>query len=155
MNQYIAHFDPSLHTFEYVRNKSSFLLTTILSAAAKAFNPALYPSLHSHAEDLFSNVFRLGTKSPETVQAIMILTYWKEPEDTRAWTSVGYAIRVCMELGWHKLAPRSHGAESVDETKERKTRDIERTWLILFVYDRRYVCLLDTDCQYETYHETV
>jgi hypothetical protein len=137
MNQYISHFDTSLHTFEYVQSKSPFLLTTILSAAAKAFNPSLYPSLHSHAEDLLSQVFRLGTKSPETVQAIMMLTYWKQPEDTRAWTSVGYAIRVCMDLGWHKVVPRALEETSMDEIKERETRNIERTWLVLFVYDRR------------------
>jgi hypothetical protein len=111
----------------------------MLAMAAKAFNHVLYIKLYEHAQDLFSNVFRRGSKSVEIVQAILILTYWKEPQDTRVWTSVGYAIRICMDLGWHKLAysrPVAVTTESEDQRRER--RNIERTWYVLFVYDRRY-----------------
>ncbi|KAF5978891.1 hypothetical protein FCOIX_5602 [Fusarium coicis] len=128
LNPYISQLDPHLHTFAYIRSKSAFLLSSMLAMAAKAFNHVLYIKLYEHAQDLFSNVFRRGSKSVEIVQAILILTYWKEPQDTRVWTSVGYAIRICMDLGWHKLAysrPVAVTTESEDQRRER--RNIERT----------------------------
>ncbi|SCV48505.1 uncharacterized protein FFB14_10413 [Fusarium fujikuroi] len=137
LNPYISQLDPHLHTFPYVRAKSAFLLSSILAMAAKAFNHVLYIKLYDHAQDLFSSVFRRGSKSVEIVQAILILTYWKEPQDTRVWTSVGYAIRICMDLGWHKLAYcRSAAAAKESEAQRRERRNIERTWYVLFVYDR-------------------
>ncbi|EXF78510.1 fungal specific transcription factor domain-containing protein [Colletotrichum fioriniae PJ7] len=120
-----------------IRRDSSFLLTAILAAAAKAFNPALYRKLRDHAEDILASTFRKGTKSVETAQAVMILTYWKESEDTRAWMLLGYVIRMGMELGWHRLAPYSSQSSATTDFERRQARNIERTWLILFVYDRR------------------
>jgi hypothetical protein len=138
LNPFISQLDPSLHTFRYVREKSSFLFATVLAAAAKLLHPALRKALLSHAEDLFLASFRCGTKSPETIQAILILTYWKEPRDNRAWLSVGHAIRMAIELGWHQLG--SDGMRPQENMSDRQAiqfRNIERTWLVLFVYDRR------------------
>ncbi|KAH7129013.1 hypothetical protein EDB81DRAFT_906799, partial [Dactylonectria macrodidyma] len=137
LNPYISQLDPILHTFAYVRQKSPFLLSTILAMAAKAFNPALYEKVHDHAQNLYGECFRRGKKSTEIAQAILILTYWKEPEDTRAWTSLGYVIRMCMDLGWHRLMPYSvQSRASMPEKERREIRNIERTWYVLFVYDR-------------------
>jgi hypothetical protein len=138
LNPYISQLDPQLHTFNRVREKSSFLLTTTLGAAAKAFNPALAPKLHEHAEILLSGHLRRGTKSIEIAQAIMIMTYWKDPDDTRAWMHLGYVIRMAMEMGWHRLVPyQPKRADQFSELAMRDARNIERTWLVLFVYDRR------------------
>ncbi|KAF5504925.1 Protein priB [Colletotrichum siamense] len=137
LNPYISQLDPHLHSFSRVRKKSAFLLTVILAAAAKAFNPALNKKLRDHAEDMLADSFRRGSKSIETAQAIMIMTYWKDPEDTRAWIYLGYIIRMGMELGWHRLAPYSLKASDIGTDHEiREARNIERTWLVLFVYDR-------------------
>ncbi|KAJ4050763.1 hypothetical protein NW761_005560 [Fusarium oxysporum] len=137
LNPYISQLDPYLHTFTYVRSKSAFLLSSILAMSAKAFNHVLYAKLYDHSQDLFANVFRRGSKSIEIVQAILILTYWKEAQDTRVWTSVGYAIRICMDLGWHKLAHCGSAATTTEtESQKRERRNIERTWYVLFVYDR-------------------
>ncbi|ETS79448.1 hypothetical protein PFICI_09301 [Pestalotiopsis fici W106-1] len=137
LNPYISQLDPVLHTFNYVRRRSSFLFTAILAAAAKSFNTALYQSLHDYAESLLANTFRLGRKSIEIAQAVLILTYWKEPEDTRAWIFLGYTIRMGMDLGWHRLAPYpSCDQLTLSEAQKRETRNVQRTWYILFVYDR-------------------
>ncbi|OBR11304.1 Fungal specific transcription factor domain-containing protein [Colletotrichum higginsianum IMI 349063] len=139
LNPYISQLDPQLHTFDRVRQQSAFLLTSVLAAAAKAFNPALHKKLREHAEDIHASDFRQGTKSVETAQAVMILTYWKESQDTRAWMLLGYVIRMGMELGWHRLAPYSHHhPPSASDLERRQARNIERTWFVLFVYDRRY-----------------
>lgn len=129
--------DPVLHTLSVVRQRCSFLFTTILAATAKALNPALYTKLHDHAEDLFAKNFRLGRKSAEIAQGVLIMTYWKDPEDTRAWISVGYVIRMGMDLGWHRLVPSSAQHHCPTDEKNREMRNVQRLWYILFVYDRR------------------
>jgi hypothetical protein len=137
-NPYICHFDPDLHTFEYVRQESSFLFSAVLAVSAKILNPAIYPALKNHAESLSTESFRKGWKSPEVVQAMLIMTYWKELDDTRAWLTVGYAIRLAMELGWHKLGiDEDSSKQAQSEIAKRKNRSNERTWLVMFVYDRR------------------
>ncbi|KAF4950046.1 hypothetical protein FGADI_8492 [Fusarium gaditjirri] len=96
---------------------------------AKAFNHILYARLCDHAHDMFSNVFRRGSKSVEVVRAILNLTYSKEPQDTKVWTSVGYAIPICMDLGWHTLAHCDSEATTAEtEIQKRERRSIERTW---------------------------
>ena len=138
LNPFISQLDPALHSFEYVQQRSPFLLSAVLTAAAKAFHPVLYQKLYQHSQNLFTNAFRDNAKSVETVQAILLLTYWKEPNDRRVWTSVGYAIRICMDLGWHKLEPASsQQSTNMTELGLRERRNVERTWLVLFVYDRR------------------
>jgi hypothetical protein len=138
LNPFISQLDPSLHTFRYVRERSPFLFATVLAAGAKLLHPALRTALLSHAEVLFSESFRCGTKSPETIKAILILTYWKEPRDNRAWLSVGHAIRMAIELGWHQLGGDGmRPSENMSDLQARQFRNIERTWLVLFVYDRR------------------
>jgi hypothetical protein len=138
LNPYISQLDPVLHLFAYVRQRSPFLLTSILAMSAKVFHPVLYSKLYGHAQNLCTMAFRRGTKSIETVQAILILTYWKEPQDDRVWNLVGYAIRACIDMGWHKLeACSSRDISAASETERRQLRNIERTWYVLFVYDRR------------------
>jgi hypothetical protein len=134
LNPYVSQLDPDLHSFTYVRYKSPFLFTAVLAAASKAFNSALYTTLHAHAENLFSQCLRQGEKSTESVQAILILTYWKEPSDARAWMSLGLAIRMGLDLNWHKLSPQEG---DITNCNQREIRNVERTWLVLFVYDRR------------------
>jgi hypothetical protein len=139
LNPFISQLDPSLHTFRYVREKSSFLFTAVLAAAAKLLHPALRQPLLSHAEELFIESFRSGAKSVETIQAICILTYWKEPRDNRAWLNVGHAIRMAIELGWHNIGSDGmRPPENMSGRQAMEFRNIERTWLVLFVYDRRY-----------------
>lgn len=131
--------DPELHTFEYVSSKSSYLLSVMLAAAAKVFNQSLYSNLKQHAESLFLQTFSRCTKSVEVVQAIIFSTLWKEPNDARAWSSLGYAIRIAMELGLHKLSPKQpDGPLAGTETQQREKRCRERLWLMLFVYDHRF-----------------
>ncbi|KAI9729305.1 MAG: hypothetical protein M1834_006976 [Cirrosporium novae-zelandiae] len=128
LNPFICQFDPILHTFSYVQQHSSFLLTAILAAAARAFNPSLVSSLRDHCEALLARSFINGEKSTEIIQAIMLSTYWKEADDTRSWQLVGHAARVCLELRWNKLKHR--GAEVESEIEIRERRNIERTYLV-------------------------
>ncbi|OJD24117.1 hypothetical protein ACJ73_04523 [Blastomyces percursus] len=143
MNPFICQFDPKLHTLKYIRTRSYFLLTALIAAAAKIFRPSLYTKLHEHAESILKDILSTGQISTEIVQGLCLLTYWKEPSDSRAWLLVGYAIRAAMEMGWHKFkpscpdGPASVMCESVEsELEMRELRSKERSWLMLFVYDR-------------------
>lgn len=143
MNPFVSQFDPQLHTFEYVQQRSPFLLTSILAAAARAFHPPLHSRLRAHSEALLATSFTQGVKSTEMIQGILVSTYWKEPDDTRSWLLVGYAIRMAIELGWHKFtSARAGSPEGETGTEIRELRNAKRTWLILFVYDRRYMSIL-------------
>ena len=137
LNPYISQFDPSLHSFTYIQQKSSFLVSAILSASSKAFHPPLHAQLQAHTENLLGKAFIKGEKSVEIVQGILVLTYWKEPEEARTWLLVGYAIRMCIEMGWHRLPDLCGEGGNVSELDVREHRNIQRTWLVLFVYDRR------------------
>lgn len=84
-----------------------------------------------------------GEKSLEIIQGVCLLTHWKESNDTRAWMFIGYAIRGGLELGLNKLKPSIldkpmqlvSGFEEEMELREQRSK--ERTWLVLFIYDRR------------------
>lgn len=139
LNPFVSQLDPYLHTLHYVRQKSTFLFVVVLAAASKLLHSSLFPSLYSHAETLLLATFRRGSKSAEIIQAILILTYWKKPDDSRAWLSVGYAIRMAFELDWHHLgSDKMKPPSDVPHLQAREHRNIERSWLLLFVYDRRY-----------------
>lgn len=147
MNPFICQFDPVLHTVRYVRNRSPFLFTALLSVAAKVFCPAIYAKLHEHSEKLLHNIMGSGEKSLEIIQGVCLLTHWKESSDTRAWMFIGYAIRGGLELGLNKLKPSIldkpmqlvSGFEEEMELREQRSK--ERTWLVLFIYDRRYATI--------------
>ncbi|KAI0029400.1 fungal-specific transcription factor domain-containing protein [Vararia minispora EC-137] len=134
LNPFINLFDPALHSVSYVRSRSPFLFTTLLMAGCKFFKPESFRQCQKMAHDLAVRAFAENWKSVEVVQAFACLCYWKEPEDTRTWTYIGYACRMAVELGLN----RYHSVPPLHETElqlsERRNR--ERTYLVLFVHDR-------------------
>ncbi|KAK7422815.1 hypothetical protein QQX98_001377 [Neonectria punicea] len=153
LNPYICQLDPILHTFAYVREQSPFLFTAMLAMSAKAFDTTMYRPLYDHAHHLMGINFCRGTKSTECAQAILILTYWKEPQDTRAWMLLGYVIRMCIDLGWHKLeGPASGHPQVMDNAERRRARNIERTCISLqtgkpYMIERTdFIDLIDSWC---------
>ncbi|KAI5296669.1 hypothetical protein KEM52_002076 [Ascosphaera acerosa] len=141
MNTFICQFDPRLHTMRYIRTRSAFLFSALLCATAKFLAPDLHQRLYDHVESQLREIMPAGQKSTEIVQGILLMTYWKQPSDSRAWLLVGYAIRACIEMGWHQLPPTNlePGMTMLQPDREmelRERRNKERTWLLLFVYDR-------------------
>lgn len=128
----------------YIRTRSAFLFSSLLCAASKFFAPELYRGLYDHVEAQLKEIMPAGKKSTEIVQGILLMTYWKQPSDSRAWLLVGYAIRACIEMGWHQLKPTNLEPymtmlQPDAELELRERRNKERIWLLLFVYDRRSV----------------
>lgn len=89
--------DPRLHTLQYIRTKSPFLLTAV-SLVASYFSDHhrhLSHYLSIHADSLFLRVVKDGYRSLEIAQALCILAAWapaKQDGDTeRSWTLLGLA----------------------------------------------------------------
>ncbi|KAL0578260.1 hypothetical protein V5O48_003755 [Marasmius crinis-equi] len=133
LNPFINMFDPSLHSVPYVRKKSPFLFTVLLMAGCKFFKPELFKNCQKLANELAVKAFMESWKSVEVVQAFACLTYWRDPDDNRTWTYIGYACRMAVELGLNRYV--AHPMHETDlQFRERRNR--ERTYLILFVHDR-------------------
>ena len=98
LNPFINLFDPALHSVHYVRSRCPMLFTTLLMAGAKFFKPEMYRPCQKLANELAIRAFAEDWKSVEVVQAFACLVYWREPDDTRTWTYIGY-VSVYRRLG--------------------------------------------------------
>jgi len=81
LNPFINLFDPQLHTHDYVRNRSPFLFSTLITAAAKFFKRDAHKACQKLANTLAFRAFSEAWKSVEVVQAFACLTYWRDSED--------------------------------------------------------------------------
>ncbi|KAK7023786.1 Zn(2)-C6 fungal-type domain-containing protein [Favolaschia claudopus] len=122
LNPFINLFDPALHSVHYVRAKCPFLFTTLIMAGCKFFKPEAFKPCQKLAHEFAVRAFAEAWKRVEVVQAFACLTYWKDPDDNRTWTYIGYACRMAVELGLNRYL------------LERRNR--ERTYLVLFTHDR-------------------
>ncbi|KLT42907.1 hypothetical protein CC85DRAFT_71925 [Cutaneotrichosporon oleaginosum] len=133
LNPLVAVLDAQLHTLEYLRRTSSVLFSTVLASSARFFRQDLHPALISHARTVLDRALLSGLSEIGVIQSLMIMTYWKDPEDTSGWMKVGMAIRLGYSRFWH--IPR-HDPLPDDEREARKLLNAERTWFCLFSFDR-------------------
>ncbi|CUA75048.1 Protein priB [Lentinula edodes] [Rhizoctonia solani] len=134
LNPFINLFDPVLHTVPYVRSRCPFLFTCLIMAGCKFWKPELFKQTQRIANEFVVKAFADQWKRVEVVQAFACMTYWKEPEDTRTYTYIGYASRMAVELGLNRYLPKPPEGETELQKRERRNR--ERTYLVLFVHDR-------------------
>ncbi|KAF9459558.1 fungal-specific transcription factor domain-containing protein [Collybia nuda] len=134
LNPFINLFDPTLHSVPYVRSKCPFLFTTLIMAGCKFFKPDAFKQCQKLANEFAIRAFAEAWKRVEVVQAFACLTYWKDPDDSRTWTYIGYACRMAVELGLNRYMPNPPSNETEFQRLERRNR--ERTYLVLFVHDR-------------------
>ncbi|KAJ1309932.1 hypothetical protein OPQ81_006691 [Rhizoctonia solani] len=134
LNPFINLFDPVLHTVPYVRSRCPFLFTCLIMAGCKFWKPELFKQTQRIANEFVVKAFADQWKRVEVVQAFACMTYWKEPEDTRTYTYIGYASRMAVELGLNRYLAKPPEGETELQKRERRNR--ERTYLVLFVHDR-------------------
>ncbi|PFH47676.1 hypothetical protein AMATHDRAFT_197707 [Amanita thiersii Skay4041] len=134
LNPFINLFDPSLHTVAYVRSKCPFLFTTLIMAGCKFFRHDDFRACQKLANEFAVRAFAESWKRVEVVQAFACLIYWKDYDDKRTWTYIGYACRMAVELGLNRYVPNPPVNESEFQRLERRNR--ERTYMVLFVHDR-------------------
>ncbi|GAA5869790.1 hypothetical protein JCM8547_005843 [Rhodosporidiobolus lusitaniae] len=149
MNGFIILLDPFLHTVDYVRANSTVLFTSVLAVSAKFLRPDLYPALLSSAKHLSGRCIIDGKVSLGLVQSLLLLVYWKEPEDATAWLRVGEACRMGYQLHLHDYRTT---ALPDNEREAREIMDRERTWIDLCAFDRTF--FLSGNDEDDGYHQT-
>lgn len=92
-NAYIAILDPALHTPNYVLKTCPILHTAICTVTAQTYAPEQYKVLLKRANFMLGKAFERGDQDIGIVQALSILSCWKEPHDKGGWLRLGYAIR--------------------------------------------------------------
>ncbi|EJD53417.1 hypothetical protein AURDEDRAFT_180917 [Auricularia subglabra TFB-10046 SS5] len=130
LNPFLMLFDPSLHSLQYIRERSPFLFACILTAACKFWRPESHKACLDLTRALIPLAFEKQWRSVEVVQAFLFLTFYPEANDDRSWSYIGYACRMAVELGMHRLG----GGVATGTVAER--RNAERTYLVLFIQER-------------------
>lgn len=123
-----------VHTVAYLRRTSSVLFSTVLASSSRFFRQDLHPVLISHARTVLDRALLAGSSEIGVIQSLMIMTYWKDPEDTSGWMKVGMAIRLGYSLFWHI---QRQDPLPDDEREARKLLNAERTWFCESPYIRR------------------
>lgn len=111
-----------------MRQTSTLLLTAVLAASAKFFHRTLRKSLLMHAQTILGRALMVGECNIAVIQALIILSSWKETTDRSSWVKMGTAIRLGYQLGLH--VPRK-GPLPQDDGEARLIVDSERTWIVL------------------------
>ncbi|KAK1927058.1 hypothetical protein DB88DRAFT_9665 [Papiliotrema laurentii] len=146
--------DPILHTPEWIRGRSAFLLTAICAHGASMTVGAEEATkrLRIHAQRLSELISRRRFASVEIVQAFLIWISWlpsSHPfQEEKLWHETKFAINMAVELEIAK--PRREEVDSgmdssllaclegmpLDEqTVDRIRRNRDRLWLQLFLLD--------------------
>ncbi|OJJ73707.1 hypothetical protein ASPBRDRAFT_194633 [Aspergillus brasiliensis CBS 101740] len=133
--------DTVLHTIDYVRSRSALLFTWILVITAQFDHQSASCAkrLRLHGEKLSRHVHTSGYKSVEIVQGYYISLLSATPAPTlseeRSWLYTSYAVTVATELGLDQInTSNSHPSEST--LSQRQTRNRERTWLRILLWER-------------------
>ncbi|RYO92803.1 hypothetical protein DL764_008077 [Monosporascus ibericus] len=101
--------DPVIHTVDFVRGRSAFLLTSIAAASA-LFSPsldALYKRLSNHRQKLASLIVANRYKSVEIVLAFMVNVPWisagEHWADDETSTYISMALMIALDLSLNKI----------------------------------------------------
>ncbi|KAI1078005.1 hypothetical protein F5B20DRAFT_550061 [Whalleya microplaca] len=101
--------DPVIHTVDFVRSRSAFLLTSIAAASA-LFSPSmesLYKRLSNHRQKLASLIMARRYKSVEIVLAFMVNIPWisagEHWADDETSTYMSMALTIALDLSLNKI----------------------------------------------------
>ncbi|TYJ56175.1 hypothetical protein B9479_003161 [Cryptococcus floricola] len=144
-------FDPALHTFAFVRLRSTFLFSTILKNAAKyypGFSDTTLQRLSEHTQGLQMQTYMDNARSIEIVQGLMVDALWlgqAEEGDLqwqeRCWQHIATAIMQATTLRLDRLIPfcvssNMQYQKASAEMQVKLVRNSQRTWLNLYTFDR-------------------
>lgn len=140
-NCLVGLLDPHLYTFSYTRETSSLLFSTVLAISARVFQPESCKVIRQHSETLLGRVLLACDTAVENIWAIACMYHWKDVDDTRGYTLLGFALRMAASAEWNKTRGSfSSGDEpssiAQTEVQVRQRRDKARVWLALGNLDR-------------------
>lgn len=85
-------------------------------AASRFFHPAAHAPIKQLLETKIAEASKTGNCHIATIQAIIILVFWQEPDDRSVWLKSGLAIRMAYQAGLHKTPGVS--------SRDRKASDV-------------------------------
>lgn len=131
-------FDPGYHTFDQVR-KSVPLFNAVMYASARFFAPKVADAIYEMASTMINRALQDGFVDVTLVQALLVLVYWKKPQDPTAYHKLGLATRLMCQLRveWD-LNPDPSAAHEDESAKV----DAERTAYNAFSMDASYAMML-------------
>ncbi|KAJ3541558.1 hypothetical protein NM208_g4551 [Fusarium decemcellulare] len=132
--------DPQLYTFSYTRERSSLLFTMILTISSRIFQPESHQAIRDQAELLLGRALLACESAIENIWAIICMYHWKDANDARGYTLIGFALRMAASAEWN-MTRRSVSYDTEDlrgstELQVRQKRDKDRIWLALGNIDR-------------------
>ncbi|EJT97280.1 hypothetical protein DACRYDRAFT_111826 [Dacryopinax primogenitus] len=144
--RFLAVFNPEIDTFPSLRQRSPFVLCSILMVASRVRDGGSPPSrvhteLFQEASNLARDTLFSQPQGVECVQAMLLLAGWSSKT---GWLAAGHGIRMGMEIGMHKALPRLAAkmrSGRHDPSPDPKTSldaalvSQARTWLGLFVFE--------------------
>ncbi|WVR04388.1 hypothetical protein IAU60_001390 [Kwoniella sp. DSM 27419] len=140
------YLDPRLHTLDYIRSRSSFLLAVVLAIASTykelCTSMILHAQLMTHASRLEANVRNNNYKSIEIVQALLLLASWSEVPHTlsreKTWQYVSHATALAVELRLDTHLPYCVQSDPMYSSRSHDmlVRNAHRTCLFLHIHDR-------------------
>ncbi|ENH66079.1 hypothetical protein FOC1_g10000452 [Fusarium oxysporum f. sp. cubense race 1] len=107
--------------------------------------PESYVAVQKHSDTLLAQVLLTCDAAIENIWAIVCVYHWKNVNDTRGYTLLGFAIRMAASAGWNKFrggmdfACKPQVINHPQVNLARQQRDQERLWLALGNLDRSKV----------------
>ncbi|KAG8672136.1 hypothetical protein FPOAC1_005397 [Fusarium poae] len=143
-NSLVELLDPKLYSFTYTRSRSSLLFTMLLSIASSIFQPQSNKAIKAHSEALLGRALLTCHSTIENVWAIICMYYWKDANDKRGETLIGFASRMASYAEWNTThRDTAGGGQPLDlgEIKLRQERDRQRVLAILHYNEMRLTYL--------------
>ncbi|WVQ82646.1 hypothetical protein IAT38_004778 [Cryptococcus sp. DSM 104549] len=136
---YIPCFDPGYDTWESLRKRSPFVITTVMLVALKCQEAGGTPSelqmrCREHAERIAMSTLFTPVARNELVQGMILLASWGET----FWRPGGHAVRMALDLGLYRcmshLVESGMGAGKTAQELEAERPVVvgARIWLTLF-----------------------
>lgn len=132
----IALFDPYLHTLQYTMTNYPLVFSSIMTVASKFSRPDLFPACSEICNRLMALAAVEDLCNLDHIQALSILSFWKESGDTTSWRKIGRAIRMAFELDIH--ISHLKNTNDPDEVINREIMNRQRTWMQLCCFDTAF-----------------
>ncbi|KAF5010639.1 hypothetical protein FDECE_3205 [Fusarium decemcellulare] len=112
----------------------------ILTISSRIFQPGSHQAIRDQAELLLGRALLACDSAIENVWAIICMYHWKDANDARGYTLIGFALRMAASAEWN-MTRRSVSYDTEDlrgstELYVRQKRDKDRIWLALGNIDR-------------------
>ncbi|WWC69418.1 uncharacterized protein I206_103357 [Kwoniella pini CBS 10737] len=143
-SNFIPCFDPAFDTWDSIRTRSPFGITTMIFVGARVRDgggpPSATQSLcRAHAEKIAVNTLFHPVQRIEAVQSMILLSAYRDS----GWLPGGHAVRLALDMGINRSflhllrTGMGKGKSETDLEQERSLVVQSRTWLCLYLMEHQ------------------